>query len=89
MNWYGFKSTQRAVTHFLLVVDADALSVKTNLMYCKSRIGMLESQLTNTETELKEQTILHEREISELKRLHDVRSYSDVWHSLNQLLFEV
>ena len=54
-------------------LDADALSVKTNLMYCKSRIGMLESQLTSKETELKEQTILHEREISELKRLHDVR----------------
>ena len=34
---------------------------------------MLESQLTSKETELKEQTILHEREISELKRLHDVR----------------
>lgn len=55
-----------------MLSDADALSVKTNLMYCKSRIGMLESQLTSKDNELKELAILHERELSELKRQHDV-----------------
>lgn len=33
---------------------------------------MLETQLTSKDTELKEQAILHERELSELKRQHDV-----------------
>lgn len=33
---------------------------------------MLESQLHNKDTELQERAILHEREISELKRAHDV-----------------
>lgn len=38
---------------------------------------MLESQLTSKETELREQAILHEREISDLNRIHDVGTLLD------------
>jgi len=55
-----------------LFIDCETLKIKSDLVYCKSRIGMLESQLHNKDTELQERAILHEREISELKRAHDV-----------------
>lgn len=60
------------------------------MIYCNSRIGMLESQLGSKETESKEQAIMHERELAELKRIHDVRSCCCVCFAMeNNILWSV
>lgn len=59
----------------MCISDPESIQLKTDLIYCKTRISMLETQLTHKDTEIKEQNILHEKEIAELKRQHDVGQY--------------
>ncbi|XP_067933690.1 mitotic spindle assembly checkpoint protein MAD1-like [Watersipora subatra] len=74
----SFLETSQTSTNLSHSRDPDILKTRTDLIYCKSRIGMLESQLVTRETEAKERALLHEREIAELKQAHDreLRGYS-------------